>query len=211
MLQLAIGEYEKLAQLKPNDVETHLLLGQLYGLNHDSAKAEAQFKLAQGIDANSEEVALNMARLYSEQGDPKRAAEVLNAIPVDDRSPRIEFALGASYEGHWETYIQGSLRSEKFWHDIAGLNLDMVFLSVDGISPDAGLTTHHEIEAGTDRALIERASRVTVVADSSKIGKVAFARICQLGEGTGKRGLRHISPAGIRSNGQPRATHTASA
>jgi tetratricopeptide (TPR) repeat protein len=98
MLQLAIGEYEKLAQLKPNDVETHLLLGQLYGLNHDSAKAEAQFKLAQGIDANSEEVALNMARLYSEQGDPKRAADVLNAIPVDDRSPRIEFALGASYE-----------------------------------------------------------------------------------------------------------------
>jgi tetratricopeptide (TPR) repeat protein len=98
MLQLAIGEYEKLAQLKPNDVETHLLLGQLYGLNHDSAKAEAQFKLAQGIDANSEEVALNMARLYSEQGDAKRAADVLKAIPVDDRSPRIEFALGASYE-----------------------------------------------------------------------------------------------------------------
>jgi tetratricopeptide (TPR) repeat protein len=98
MLQLAIGEYEKLAVLKPQDVETHLLLGQLYGLNHDSAKAEAQFKLAQKIDANSEEVALNMARLYSEQGDPKRAAEVLNAIPVDDRSPRIEFALGASYE-----------------------------------------------------------------------------------------------------------------
>jgi tetratricopeptide (TPR) repeat protein len=98
MLQLAIGEYEKLAQLKPNDVETHLLLGQLYGLNHDSAKAEAQFKLAQGIDANSEEVALNMARLYSEQGDPKRAADVLSAIPADERSPRIEFALGASYE-----------------------------------------------------------------------------------------------------------------
>jgi tetratricopeptide (TPR) repeat protein len=98
MLQLAITEYEKLAQLKPDDVETHLLLGQLYGLNHDSAKAEAQFKAAQAIDANSEEVALNMARLYSEEGDPKRAADVLNAIPVDDRSPRIEFALGASYE-----------------------------------------------------------------------------------------------------------------
>ncbi len=98
MLQLAIGEYEKLAQLKPQDVETHLLLGQLYGLNHDSTKAEVQFKLAQSIDASSEEVALNMARLYSEQGDAKRAAEVLNAIPVDDRTSRIEFALGASYE-----------------------------------------------------------------------------------------------------------------
>jgi tetratricopeptide (TPR) repeat protein len=98
MLQLAIAEYEKLAQLKPNDVETRLLLGQLYGLNHDSAKAEAQFKAAQKIDANSEEVVLNMARLYSEQGESSRAAEVLNAIPVDDRTARIEFALGASYE-----------------------------------------------------------------------------------------------------------------
>jgi tetratricopeptide (TPR) repeat protein len=98
MLQLAIAEYEKLAKLKPDDVETHLLLGQLYGLNHDSTKAEAQFKEAQKIDANSEEVALNMARLYSEEGESKRAADVLSAIPVDDRTPRIEFALGASYE-----------------------------------------------------------------------------------------------------------------
>jgi DeoR family transcriptional regulator of aga operon len=61
---------------------------------------------------------------------------------------------------------------------LAGLNLDMVFLGVDGISPDAGLTTHHEVEAHTDLALIDRARSVTVVADSSKIGRVAFARIC---------------------------------
>jgi DeoR family transcriptional regulator of aga operon len=63
---------------------------------------------------------------------------------------------------------------------LRGLNLDMVFLSVDGISPRAHLTTHHEQEAGTDRALIERANRVCVVADSSKLGVVAFARICDL-------------------------------
>ena len=98
MLQLAIGEYEKLVQLKPNDVETHLLLGQLYGLNHDSAKAEAQFKGAQKIDANSEEVVLNIARLYTEQGDFRRAAEVLAAVPADDQTARTEFALGASYD-----------------------------------------------------------------------------------------------------------------
>ena len=98
MLQLAIGQYEKLAQLKPDDVETHLLLGQLYGLNHDSGKAEAQFKAAQKIDADSEEVVLNMARLYSEQGDFHRAADTLAAVPEDDRTARIEFALGASYD-----------------------------------------------------------------------------------------------------------------
>jgi DeoR family transcriptional regulator, aga operon transcriptional repressor len=65
---------------------------------------------------------------------------------------------------------------------LQGLNLDMVFLAVDGISPRAHLTTHHEVEAGTDRALIERADRVIVVADSSKIGQVAFARICSLND-----------------------------
>jgi DeoR family transcriptional regulator, aga operon transcriptional repressor len=65
---------------------------------------------------------------------------------------------------------------------LEGLNLDIVFLAVNGISPHAGLTTHHEVEAGTDRALLERARQVIVVADSSKIGKVAFARICQLAD-----------------------------
>ncbi|GGA64578.1 hypothetical protein GCM10011507_15250 [Edaphobacter acidisoli] len=98
MLQLAIGEYEKLAQLQPNDVETHLLLGQLYSVDHDSAKAEAQFKAAQSIDADSEDVVLNLARLYSDQGDTERAVQVLNGVPVDDRSARIEMALGASYD-----------------------------------------------------------------------------------------------------------------
>ncbi len=42
----------------------------------------------------------------------------------------------------------------------------------------AGCTTHHEVEAHTNFALIERARRVVVVADGSKVGQVAFARIC---------------------------------
>jgi DeoR family transcriptional regulator, aga operon transcriptional repressor len=62
---------------------------------------------------------------------------------------------------------------------LAGLNLDVVFLGVDGVSLEAGLTTHHEIEAHTNRALIDRAGRVIAVTDSSKIGLVAFARICE--------------------------------
>jgi tetratricopeptide (TPR) repeat protein len=98
MLKLAIGEYETIARLKPNDVETKLMLGQLYALNHDSVKAEAAFKAAQMLDANSEEVVLNMARLYSEEGEPQRAVDTLAAVPVDDRSARMEFALGASYD-----------------------------------------------------------------------------------------------------------------
>jgi tetratricopeptide (TPR) repeat protein len=141
MLQLAIAEYEKLAQLKPNDEETHLLLGQLYGLNHDSAKAEEQFKAAQKIDANSEEVVLNMARLYSEQGDPKRAADALNAIPMDDRTPRIEFALGASYE-----------QSHKLKEAIAAYHRALV-LEPDNLDTERGLASALLTDGQLDEAL----------------------------------------------------------
>ncbi len=64
---------------------------------------------------------------------------------------------------------------------LQGLNLDLVFVGIDGISPRAGLTTHHEVEARTNRALIDRARYVMVVADSSKLERVAFARVCELG------------------------------
>ena len=60
------------------------------------------------------------------------------------------------------------------------LNLDVAFVGVDGISLQVGLTTHHDIEAHTNRTMIERSRRVVVVADSSKLKRVAFAVICPL-------------------------------
>jgi DeoR family transcriptional regulator of aga operon len=63
---------------------------------------------------------------------------------------------------------------------LAGMNLDVAFIGVDGMDASSGCTTHHEVEAHTNLALIERARRVVVVADSSKIGQVAFARICPI-------------------------------
>ncbi len=98
MLGLATAEYETLVRLEPNSTEDHLLLGQLYELNHDSAKAEAQFKAAQGLDSGSEESMLNLARLYSEQGDLQRVVTTLSALPPEDRSARVELALGGTYD-----------------------------------------------------------------------------------------------------------------
>jgi DeoR family transcriptional regulator of aga operon len=57
------------------------------------------------------------------------------------------------------------------------LNIDVVFVGVDGASA-AGMTTHHEVEAHTNRRMIERAHRVVVVCDASKIGRSALAVIC---------------------------------
>jgi len=63
---------------------------------------------------------------------------------------------------------------------LAGLNLDVAFIGVDGIEAKAGCTTYQEIEAHTNGVMIEQARRVVVVADGSKIGRAAFARICPL-------------------------------
>jgi DeoR family transcriptional regulator, aga operon transcriptional repressor len=88
---------------------------------------------------------------------------------------------------------------------LAGLNLDIACIGVDGIDATTGCTTHHEVEAHTDLALIERARHVVVVADSSKIGLVAFARICPVervhelitDRGADARALRAIRAAGV--------------
>lgn len=60
------------------------------------------------------------------------------------------------------------------------MHLDVAIVGADGVALDGGLTTHHEVEAHTNRVLLERARLVVAVADSSKLGLVAFARICPL-------------------------------
>ena len=63
-----------------------------------------------------------------------------------------------------------------------GLALDIAFLGVDGVDAERGATAHHEGEAAINRLMACRSRRVVVVADSSKLGRYAFARICPLGE-----------------------------
>jgi tetratricopeptide (TPR) repeat protein len=98
VLDQAIAEYAKLVSLEPKSVEDHMVLGQLYTVKHQAQKAEEQFKIAQNLDPDSEEVVLNLARLYAESGDVAHAARVLEAVPADDRSSKMEFALGAAYD-----------------------------------------------------------------------------------------------------------------
>lgn len=98
MLDLAIAEFEKIVALEPKDVDDRMVLGQLYTVKHEPKKAEEQFKIAQDIEPDSEEVVLNLARLYAESGDIEHSAKVIEAVPATDRSSKMEFALGAAYD-----------------------------------------------------------------------------------------------------------------
>ena len=55
--------------------------------------------------------------------------------------------------------------------------VDIAFVGVDGVDAERGLTTQNEVEAATNRVLMDRAKRTVVVADASKLGRVAFAEI----------------------------------
>ena len=97
-LDLAIAEFEKIVSLQPKSVEDHMVLGSLYTVKHQAAKAEEQYKIAQSIEPESEEVVLNLARVYVESGDIDRASKLIEAVPQSDRTARMEFTLGAAYD-----------------------------------------------------------------------------------------------------------------
>jgi DeoR family transcriptional regulator of aga operon len=104
-------------------------------------------------------------------------------------------ARAASYE------LVGPLADDT----LAQLHVEVAFIGVDGITAATGLTTHREIEARTNRMTVERASRVIVVADGSKIGTTALARICDIDKvdtlitdkGADPGELRALSAAGV--------------
>jgi len=62
------------------------------------------------------------------------------------------------------------------------VTLDIAFLGVDALDVELGASAHHEGEAAVNHLLISRAAQVVVVADSSKLGKRAFSRICPVEE-----------------------------
>jgi DeoR family transcriptional regulator of aga operon len=62
------------------------------------------------------------------------------------------------------------------------LTLDWAVLGVDALDPRNGATAHHEGEASINHLMAARAEQVMIVADSSKLGQRAFARVCAVEE-----------------------------
>ena len=67
--------------------------------------------------------------------------------------------------------------AEKILEDFSCTKL---FLGVDGIDLEFGLTTTNMMEAQLNRKMIEAAQKTIVLADSSKFGKRGFGKICGL-------------------------------
>ena len=59
-------------------------------------------------------------------------------------------------------------------------HVDVAFIGVDGIDLTGGVTNANFTEVGLKRLMIASAARSVIVADHTKFGRVALARICDL-------------------------------
>ena len=63
---------------------------------------------------------------------------------------------------------------------LRNFNCSKLFVGVDGIDTEFGLTTTNMLEASLNGAMINAAQKVVVLADSSKFGRRGFSKICDL-------------------------------
>jgi DeoR family transcriptional regulator of aga operon len=87
------------------------------------------------------------------------------------------FAAGGEVRGSSEEAVGPS--AEAF---LSGYNLDVAFLGVDGVDAVAGCTNYDPVGARVNDVLRQRARVTAVLADATKISRVALAPVCAMSE-----------------------------
>ncbi len=65
-------------------------------------------------------------------------------------------------------------------HTMQNYYFDKLFLGVDGLDFEHGLTTSNPLEAQLNRVMVKRSNSVIAVTDSTKFGRHSFSYICDL-------------------------------
>jgi DeoR/GlpR family transcriptional regulator of sugar metabolism len=102
-----------------------------------------------------------------------RVAEMLHAEDRADHTVMLTGGIRTPSDALVGPVAVNALRS---------LHLDLVFLGVHGMADGAGFTTPNLSESETDRALIDAAKKVVVLADHTKWGTVGLSTIASLDE-----------------------------
>jgi DeoR/GlpR family transcriptional regulator of sugar metabolism len=91
-------------------------------------------------------------------------------------SPQVRLLLPGGEVRPGELSLIGGLSRRSF----SELHFDTFVLSPCGIDPESGVTAHLMAEAEVKRAALDASRRVIAVADSSKLGVVAFDQVCPI-------------------------------
>src|SRR4051795_13478131 len=134
-------------------------------------------------------------RLLAERGEQTVVTKALNIAAQLALRPRLKLIMTGGVSRTQSYELVGPIADQA----LAGLNMAVAVVGVDGISARGGLTTHDEIEANTNAQMIRRADRVIVVADGSKVGRVCLAGICAITDATTLVTDPSAHPAGIEA------------
>ncbi len=119
---------------------------------------------------------LSLARNIKPTGRLTVITAALNVATELNHHPEIEVLVLGGILRKSSSSATG-MYAEKILDDFSCSKL---FLGVDGIDIDFGLTTTHVQEAQLNRKMIAASQKTIVLADSSKFGKRGFGRICGL-------------------------------
>jgi DeoR family transcriptional regulator of aga operon len=120
------------------------------------------------------------ADLHADSGSPA-VTVVTNALNIAGElvvRPHVKIVLTGGVALPQSYELVGPLAGGVFDQ----VTLDLAFLGVSGLDIERGATCGNEDEASINRQMAVRAERVVVVADGSKLGGRAFAKICDIGE-----------------------------
>ena len=120
--------------------------------------------------------ATEVARALADRHDITVVTNALNIATELVLRPNIRLFVAGGKARH-ATYELVGPTAEAM---VAAYHFDITFIGVDGLTVAEGCTTHDELEAHTDLAFIRQSRRNVVIADSSKIGKITFAKICDI-------------------------------
>jgi len=97
-LKLAIEQYQKVTEKDPKDAESWVMLGRLYMFSTNSLEAEKAFNAALAAEPDNEDAITQLAVLYAELGDSKRAIEKLKVATSKNPNERMLTLLAEQYE-----------------------------------------------------------------------------------------------------------------
>jgi DeoR family transcriptional regulator, aga operon transcriptional repressor len=135
------------------------------------------------VALNGGTTTVEVARALVSRSEPRDASPgtgvtvVTNALSIANElagRPQIKLVVTGGVARSESHELIGPLAT----YVLEDLTFDWVLLGVDGLDAVAGATAHHEGEASINRLMTQRAQRVAIVGDSSKLGKRAFARVC---------------------------------
>lgn len=119
---------------------------------------------------------LSLARHIQPRGNLTVITAALNVAVELNRHPEIEVLILGGMLRKSSSSATG-VYAERILNDFSCSKL---FLGVDGIDLEFGLSTTNVMEAQLNRKMISVAQKTIVLADSSKFGKRGFGRICGL-------------------------------